>query len=185
MYITVFLTTWWLILSQSPRSKCGMPNPLIFEKIQTPQNKKNRKKLPAPWPTSIHKPSVTSLVWNISIGQLVYLSCCASSQLLHTCLLAEYEKLEKVLDFIAATKTISVINILLILNPKQLLRGKLTLSQLKPGQKYNGGEEFVNERSRWDLSLQMLVKLQSSGNTSSFLNEVQEIFQKVFLSICS
>jgi len=39
-------------------------------------------------------------------------------QLLHTCSLAEYEKLEKVLDFIATTENISVINILLMLNPK-------------------------------------------------------------------
>jgi len=43
---------------------------------------------------------------------------CAPSQLLHTCSSAEYEKLEKVLDFIATTENISVINILLVLNPK-------------------------------------------------------------------
>jgi len=42
----------------------------------------------------------------------------ASSQLLHTCSLAEYEKQEKVLDFIATTVNISVISILLILNAK-------------------------------------------------------------------
>jgi len=42
----------------------------------------------------------------------------APSQLLYTCSLAEYEKLEKVLDFIATIENISVINILLILNPK-------------------------------------------------------------------
>jgi len=40
----------------------------------------------------------------------------APSQLLHT--LAEYGRLEKVLDFIATTENISVINILLALNPK-------------------------------------------------------------------
>jgi len=55
------------------------------------------------------------MVWNISIGQLGYLSGCATSQLLHTCSLAEYGKLKKVLDFIATTKNI---NILLTLNPK-------------------------------------------------------------------
>jgi len=32
--------------------------------------------------------------------------------------MAEYEKLEKVLDFIATTKNISIINILLVLNSK-------------------------------------------------------------------
>jgi len=55
-----------------------------------------------------------SRVWNISIGQLGYLSGCVPSQLLHTCSLAEYKKLEKVLDFLATTKTINI----LVLNPK-------------------------------------------------------------------
>jgi len=49
---------------------------------------------------------------------LGYLSCCAPSQLLHTYSSAEYEKLEKVLDFIAITETINIIKILLVLNPK-------------------------------------------------------------------
>jgi len=43
---------------------------------------------------------------------------CAPSQLLYTSSLAEYEKLQIVLDFIATTKKISAINILLVLNPK-------------------------------------------------------------------
>jgi len=55
---------------------------------------------------------------DISIGQLGSLSGCAPSQLLHTCSLAEREEVEKVLDFLATTKNISVINILLVLNPK-------------------------------------------------------------------
>jgi len=46
-----------------------------------------------------------------------WLSVCAPSQLLHACSLAEYEKL-KIFDFIAITKNISIINILLLLNPK-------------------------------------------------------------------
>jgi len=71
-----------------------------------------------PQPTRIHKLSRMSMVWNISIGKLGYLSGCAPSQLLHTCSLAEQAKLEKVLDFVAITKNVSVINILLILNPK-------------------------------------------------------------------
>jgi len=61
---------------------------------------------------------MTSMVWNNSIGQLGYLSDYAPSQLLHTCLLAECEKLEKVLYFIARTENISVINFLLLLNLK-------------------------------------------------------------------
>jgi len=58
------------------------------------------------------------MVWNISTGQVVCLSGDAPSQLLHTCSLAEEEKLEKALDCIATTKTTRVINILLILNSK-------------------------------------------------------------------
>jgi len=71
----------------------------------------------SPQPTLIPKLSMMSMVWNISVGQLGYLSGCAPSQLLHICSLAEYEKLEKVLDFIATTENFSVINIL-VLNPK-------------------------------------------------------------------
>jgi len=54
-----------------------------------------------------------SVVRNIDIGQLGYLSGYAPSQLLHTSLLAEYEKLEKVLDFTATNENSSIINILL------------------------------------------------------------------------
>jgi len=61
---------------------------------------------------------MSSVIWNISIGQLGYLSGCAPSQLPHTCLLAEREKLEKVLDITATTANISDTNILLVLNPK-------------------------------------------------------------------
>jgi len=59
-----------------------------------------------------------SMVWNISIGQLDYLSVCAPSHLLHTCLLAEHGRLEKVFNFIATTEHAGVINMLLLLNPK-------------------------------------------------------------------
>jgi len=61
---------------------------------------------------------MTSVVWNTSIGQLGYLSGYGPSQLLHPCSLVEHRRLEKVLDFIATTKNISVINILLMLNTK-------------------------------------------------------------------
>jgi len=80
--------------------------------------KREEKSIPAPSPTPIHKLSVMSMVWNISIGHLGYLSGCAPPQPLHTCSSAESEKLEKALDFIATTKNISVINILLALYPK-------------------------------------------------------------------
>jgi len=60
---------------------------------------------------------MTSIVRNISIAHLGQ-SGYASSQLLHTCLLAKYEKLEEALDFLATTKNVSVVIILLILNPK-------------------------------------------------------------------
>ena len=76
----------------------------IPKKVWTPgqkriwtHGKEKSRELPAPWPVPIHKLSVTSMVWIISIGQLGYLSGCTPSQLLHTCSLAEYKKLEKVL----------------------------------------------------------------------------------------
>jgi len=61
---------------------------------------------------------MTPTVWNISTGQLGCLSVCAPSQPLHTCSVAEYEKLGTVLDYIATTEKITVINSLLILNLK-------------------------------------------------------------------
>jgi len=64
------------------------------------------------------------MVWNISLGQLGYLPGCAPSQLLHTCSSAEHGKLKKVLDGIAITKNISIINILLVPNPKHSSYGE-------------------------------------------------------------
>jgi len=86
------------------------------------KRKKKTTFLP-PRPTPIHKLSMTSMVWNIStaagnIIPLGELPGYAPSQLLHTCSVAEYGQLEEVLDFLAATENISVIYILLILNPK-------------------------------------------------------------------
>ena len=92
---------------------------LLSKRIQTHGNEKSREFL-APQPTPIPKISMTSMVWNISVGQPGCLSGCAPSQLLHTCLLAESEKLEKVLDFVATPENISVINTIL-LNPTVLL----------------------------------------------------------------
>ena len=68
----------------------------------------------------------------MSIGQLGCLTVLPASS--SRLLIMEYEKLEEVLDFIATTKAISVINVLLSTKSKtyQLLGGKL--SQLKPGQ---------------------------------------------------
>jgi len=49
---------------------------------------------------------------------LVYLPGSAPSPLLNTCSLAECGRPEKVLDFIATTENISVVNIPPVLNPK-------------------------------------------------------------------
>jgi len=74
------------------------------------------------------------MVWNISTGQLGYLSGYAPSQLLHTCLLAAYEKLEKVLDFIATAENISYPRSSCTTpETQQLQGGNVTLSQSKPG----------------------------------------------------
>jgi len=54
----------------------------------------------------------------LHLSSLGWLPGCAPSQLLHTGSLAEYGKLEKVLDFTATAENISVINILPVLNPK-------------------------------------------------------------------
>jgi len=51
------------------------------------------------------------------LASLGWLSGSAPSQLLHSSL-AQHEKLEKAFDLLATTKNISVINILLLLNPK-------------------------------------------------------------------
>jgi len=78
---------------------------------------------------------MTSVVWNISVGQLDYLSSYAPSQLLHTCASAEHGRLEKVLDFIATTKNISYQHSSHTKSKTQQLLGrKSTLSQPKPGQ---------------------------------------------------
>jgi len=82
------------------------------------------------------KLSMVSMVWNISIGWFGYMSGYAPPQLLHTCSLAEYEKLDKVLDFTSTTENLSVMNILLLLNQKHNSyweEDKLYLSQLKSG----------------------------------------------------
>jgi len=100
-----------------------------FTKLKKKNLNSQTRQDPNPWKTEeqrasyppanpIHKLSMMFMVWNISLGQLGYLSGCAPSQLLHTCSSAEYEKLGKVLDFLAITENFSVTNILLVLNPK-------------------------------------------------------------------
>ena len=107
------------------------------EKDLDPQKwEEQRAPCPAPQRAPVHKLSTTSMVWNNSIGLLGCLSGCAPCQLLPTCSSAEYEKLEKGSWFhsnnwkhqcyqhFSCSKC----------RRQQLLRGKLTLSQLKPGQ---------------------------------------------------
>jgi len=53
---------------------------------------------------------MTPIVLNISMSQFDSLPDCAPSQLLHPCSLAEHGRLEKVLDFLATTKSISVLS---------------------------------------------------------------------------
>jgi len=139
-----FVTTWWQIHSQSLSSNHGTWKSQFSlnspEKFETPDkrgsNSQERaepsRQLPAPQPTPTHKLSMTFTVQNISISQPV----CAPSQLLHTCSLAEHEKLEKspwlhsnnwkhqCYQHSSCTKS----------KPQQLLGGNLTLPQPKPGQ---------------------------------------------------
>jgi len=67
-----------------------------------------KEHIPAPQPTPICKLSLVCILWNISTGQLGSLAGYAPSQHLHTCSLAENEKMKKVLDFLATTENISV-----------------------------------------------------------------------------
>jgi len=60
----------------------------------------------------------------MELASLGSLPGCAPSQLPHNCSLAEYGRLEKGLDFLATTRNISVINILLVLNPKHSRYGE-------------------------------------------------------------
>ena len=77
------------IMESQNHEFCEIPT-----KFQPHRNKKSRE-FPAPWPTPFLKLGMTSMAWNISIGQLGYLSGSAPSQLLHPYSWAEYEKLEK------------------------------------------------------------------------------------------
>jgi len=95
----------------------------LMEKRSNSQKSSNfRKKedkrafLPLSQPPT-HKLSMTFMVWNISIGQL------GLSAWLGSCLAPAHHWLntgdwKKVLDFLLTTKNISVINILLMVNPK-------------------------------------------------------------------
>jgi len=71
---------------------------LLAKKGFENSGKTKKPKALCPPANSIHKLSMTSMVWIISTGQLGCLSGCAAFQLLHTCSLAEYEKLQIVLD---------------------------------------------------------------------------------------
>jgi len=79
----------------------------VFELME----KRKRAILPSP-PTLIYKLSRTSMVWNISTGQLGLAAWLCSLQVLHTRSLAEHGKLENVLDFLVTTENICVMNIL-------------------------------------------------------------------------
>jgi len=71
---------------------------------------------------------------------LGWLPGCAPSQLLHTCPLAEYGRLEKVLGLIATTENISVINILLVLNPNH--SSYWEENELYPSQKQDNSNKI-------------------------------------------
>jgi len=76
------------------------------------------KIIPAPWPTPLYKHSMTSMLWIFPLASLaIHLallppSSCTPPHQPNT------GNWKKVRDFLATTKTISIINILLILNSK-------------------------------------------------------------------
>ena len=107
------------------------------ERIRTHGNDKTRQ-LPGPWPAPVYKLSMTSMVWNISFGQPGCLPGRAPSQLRHTCSFAEHGGLKNSPWFLSnnwkrqchqhSSHTKS--------KTQQLLGGKLTLPQPKPGHTY-------------------------------------------------
>jgi len=68
-------------------------------------SEKREKQIPAPWPIPIHNLSLMPKVWNVAIGQPGLAAWLYSLPAPAHLLVPEGEKLEKVLDFIATTKT--------------------------------------------------------------------------------
>jgi len=111
-----------------PEQRHGVPNSQILQIWENSRERPNSQKefeLPemrkriASW----LPPNSLSLTENDLYGteyfhRVARLSGYAPSQLPHTWLLAMYQKPEKALDFIATTKTVSIINIFLLLNLK-------------------------------------------------------------------
>ena len=95
-----------------------------------------------PLANPLHNLITTFIVWNISIGQLGYLSGYALAQLPHTCSLAEFKKLEKSLIYSNNRKHQCYQNSSHTKSKtQQLLRSKLTLFQLKSGHRVRKGQQ--------------------------------------------
>jgi len=93
-------------------------NTELLEKLKLPEKKKDSRKKGFLTPG---QPLFINWAWHpwhgiFPLASLGQLPGCAPSQLLHTWSLAERNK--RILDFLAATKTISGSNILRVLNPK-------------------------------------------------------------------
>ena len=91
-----------------------------FQKSFNSQEKKGitEWRIPALQLAPIYTLSMTSILWNFSTGQPGLAAWLYSLPGPAHLLIAEYWKLKKVRGFLATTENISVINILLVLNPK-------------------------------------------------------------------
>ena len=94
---------------------------------RTRQNSNSQNKegqIPAPRQIPINKLRLTSMVWNISIGHLgLAVWLCSLPAPAHL-FISWIREIENVLDFLATTKNISVINILLVLNQNTAATGR-------------------------------------------------------------
>ena len=121
-------------------------------------SQKREEQIPIPWPTPIHKLSMTPIVWTVSIGQLGLAArlCCLPAPA-HPLISWTWEAGESLwfhnhnrkhqcYQRFSRTKS----------KTQQLLGGRLTLSQLKPGQCRNIWKGFfVSLNNKLHLSVEL------------------------------
>ena len=108
------------------------------------------KRVSAPWPTPIHKPSMTSMVWNISIDQLGLAAWLCSLPAPAHLLISQTQETEETPWFLSSNWKHQYCQHSSLTKSKtqKVLGGKLTPSQPKPGW------TVINSRS---ASLVLLV----------------------------
>ena len=133
-------------------------------KVRTPPQKirkkeKKRRRISAPWQTPVYKLGLTSMVWNISVGQLgLAARLCSLPAPAHLLVSWTWETRkspwflsnnwkQQCYQHSSHTKS----------KTQQLLGGKLTPSQLKPGQGEMKTHWWLNSRKKWESWLESHV----------------------------